>query len=405
VLNNGSIGRAAVPSGASTGIYEALEKRDNDMQRYAGKGVLQAVALINENLAQKLRGVAVTDQKYFDDLLLSWDDSVNKAKIGANTILALSLAAAKAAAAANKLPLYRYLWQGTNFILPVPMINIINGGAHANNNLAIQEFLILPVGAPSFAESLRYGAAVFHELKNILQRHNLSISVGDEGGFTPNLPKTEAALDYIMLAIDAAGYVPGKDIYLGLDVASSELYHDGYYHLENQHFSSAEMLDYLGTLISKYPLLSIEDGMAEQDWLGWRNLSNALGDKVQLVGDDLFVTQELLLRRGIAEGVANAILIKANQVGSLSETLATIALAQQAKYNVIISHRSGETEDTTIADLAIATVASQIKAGSLCRTERVAKYNQLLRIAEELGSVAQYAGTMDFFNRFTQFKR
>lgn len=403
LLTNGHWGRASVPSGASTGSHEAIEKRDGDKKRYGGKGVMQAVSLIHHDLLPALQGFVVTEQEKFDELLIALDGTPNKAKLGANTILALSLAYAKAVAAYQELPLYQYLAKDKIFILPVPMMNIINGGAHANNQLAIQEFLILPLGAPTFAEALRYGAEVFHTLKQLLQKRNLSSSVGDEGGFAPMLSSHEAALDFIMEAIQQAGYHPGKDIYLGLDVASSEFYRDGQYCMGKQRLSTEEFAAYLAGLVENYPLITIEDGMAENDWEGWRMLTALLGKKIQLVGDDLFVTHVELLQQGISQGIANAILIKPNQIGSLTETLAAIELAQRAHYNTIISHRSGETEDTTIADLAVATHAGQIKTGSLCRTERMAKYNQLLRIAEVLAEKAVYAG-IEVFKHFSSIK-
>jgi enolase len=401
-LKSGQSGRAAVPSGASTGSHEAIELRDQDALRYAGKGVLKAVAAINGEIAQALQGFDVTDQKKIDETLIALDGTKNKDKLGANALLAVSLAAAKAAAAFRQQPLYQYLGGNGPFVLPVPMMNIINGGAHADNNLDIQEFMILPVGAQSFAEALRYGAEIFHCLKKVLQQRSLSTSVGDEGGFAPNLPSHEAALDIILEAITLAGYEPGKDIYLGLDAASNEFYRDGKYHLtaEKKVLSAADFVEYLAKLVDQYPIISIEDGMAENDWAGWQLLTERLGKKIQLVGDDLFVTNTQLLQAGITKKVANAILIKPNQIGTLTETLAAITMAKKAHYNTVISHRSGETEDTTIADLAVATNAGQIKTGSLCRSDRVAKYNQLLRIAAELGDRGHYAGRA-VFSAFT----
>lgn len=401
-LVSGDIGRAAAPSGASTGSREALELRDKDTRRYLGKGVLKAVTAIKGVIANELKGADVTDQKKIDDTLLALDGTKNKEKLGANAILAVSLAAAKAAAAYRKQPLYEYLGGKGPFVLPVPMMNIINGGAHADNNLDIQEFMILPVGAKTFADALRYGAEVFHHLKRVLHERNLSTSVGDEGGFAPNLPNNEAALEIILEAIKAAGYRPEKDICLGLDVASNELYQNGKYQLqaEKKALSAKEFVDYLANLVDRYPIISIEDAMAEDDWEGWRILTEQLGKRIQLVGDDLFVTNTELLGRGIAEHIANAILIKPNQIGTLTETLAAIQMAKKARYNTVISHRSGETEDTTIADLAVATNAGQIKTGSLCRSDRVAKYNQLLRIADQLGDKGQYAG----YSVFSHFK-
>lgn len=399
ILADGQMGRASVPSGASTGSREALEKRDGDKKRYGGKGVLQAVSLVNHDLQKALNGFDVTQQAEFDDLLLSLDGTPNKEKLGANTILALSLAAAKAAAQSKGLALFQYLSPRNQFQLPVPMMNIINGGAHADNGLAIQEFLILPVGAPTFPEALRYGVEIFHTLKRLLQKQGLNTGIGDEGGFAPQLSSNEEALDLILDAVQLAGYAPGKEVYLGLDVASTEFYKDGHYSMGERSYSSVDFAAYLSQLVAHYPIMSIEDGMAENDWEGWRLLTQQLGRKIQLVGDDVFVTNTELLQQGIEQKVANAILIKPNQIGSLTETLAAIELAKQAKYNTIISHRSGETEDTTIADLAVATQAGQIKTGSLCRTDRVAKYNQLLRIAEKLGEKAVYSGK-EAFSRF-----
>lgn len=399
-LSNGVIGRAAVPSGASTGSKEAIELRDKD-QRYNGKGVLKAVAAVNGEIMKKLKGMNAEDQQKIDETLIALDGTENKARLGANALLAASLAIAQAAAKSNSMPLYRYLGGEEAVTLPVPMMNIINGGSHADNNIDIQEFMILPVGLPSFSESLRCGVEIFHALKDVLKKKGLNTSIGDEGGFAPNLTSNNAALEVILSAIEKAGYVAGKDVYLGLDVASSEFYRDGKYHLsaENKQLNSQEFSDYLTNLARQYSIISIEDGMAENDWAGWKLLTEALGKKLQLVGDDLFVTNTKIFQRGIDEQIANAILIKLNQIGTLTETLQTIRLAQASGYNTIISHRSGETEDVTIADLAVATNAGQIKTGSLCRTDRVAKYNQLLRIEEMLGKRAVYPG-MSLFERF-----
>lgn len=407
ILNDGHYGRAAVPSGASTGSQEAVEKRDTTHSRYGGKGVLEAVAIVNNTLSPALRGFTVTAQAELDELLISLDGTANKEKFGGNVLLAVSLAVAKAAAVSQGFPLYQYLAQmnsiATPWLLPLPLMNIINGGAHADNGLAIQEFLILPTGAPTFAEAIRYGAEVFHSLKRLLHKRKLSTAVGDEGGFAPRVSSHEEALDLIVEAIQQAGYQPGKDMYLGLDVASSEFYQQGKYHLGQQILSSEKLVAYLANLVESYPIISIEDGMAEDDWEGWQLLTTLLGKKIQLIGDDLFVTNPILLQRGIDQHVANAILIKPNQIGTLTETLAAIELAKKSQYNTIVSHRSGETEDTTIADLTIATQAGQIKTGSLCRSDRVAKYNQLLRIAEALGEAAVYAGT-GVFRQFTHMK-
>jgi enolase len=393
-LGSGAVGRAAVPSGASTGSREAVELRDGDKKRYQGKGVLKAVANINGVLASGVIGLEASDQAALDAKLIALDGSENKSSLGANALLAVSLANAHAAARESAQPLYDYLGGGREAVLPVPQMNIINGGAHANNSLDIQEFMILPVGAPSFHEALRYGAEIFHTLKKILNERGMSTSVGDEGGFAPDLPSNEAALTTIIEAIETAGYKPGRDVYLGLDAASSEFYKEGKYQLESEHrsFSSAEFSRYLAELASRYPIITIEDGMDESDWAGWSHLSADLGRKLQLVGDDLFVTNTKILAEGIARGIANAILIKPNQIGTLTETLAAIQMAEQAHYASVISHRSGETEDCTIADLAVATAATQIKTGSMSRSDRMAKYNQLLRIEAQLGSKARYAG-------------
>ncbi|HSW68824.1 MAG TPA: phosphopyruvate hydratase [Gammaproteobacteria bacterium] len=398
ILKSGQSGRAAVPSGASTGSREALELRDKDMHRYLGKGVLKAVRAINGEISKALENTDVMDQKQLDERLIHLDGTSTKERLGANALLAVSLASAKAAAAEKNMPLYRYLNNENSFLLPVPMMNIINGGAHADNNLDIQEFMILPVGASTFADALRYGTEIFQHLKRILHDRHLSTSVGDEGGFAPNLPSNEAALEIILQAIEQAGYQPGKDIYLGLDVASNELYHQGKYQLkaEGKNLSSQEFSAYLLDLVDRYPIISIEDGMAENDWDGWAILTKKLGQKIQLVGDDLFVTNTEILKTGISQQIANAILIKPNQIGTLSETLAAIEMAKKAGYNTIVSHRSGETEDTTIADLSVGTNAGQIKTGSLCRSDRVAKYNRLLHIASELGKNGIYAGDKIF---------
>lgn len=401
ILMNGQMGRAAVPSGASTGSREAWELRDRQSARYLGKGVKQAVAFINQDLAHALKGFEVTCQQEIDDTMIALDGTANKEKFGANALLAVSLAVAKAAAHDQQKPLYEYLGQHSHYVLPVPMMNIINGGAHADNNLDFQEFMILPVGLPTFSDSLRAGTEIFHHLKQLLKAKKYNTNVGDEGGFAPDLPSQEAAIELLLEAITRAGLHPQKEIYLGLDVASNELYREGKYHLtgENRVLTAEEFVDYLAHFVDRYPIMSIEDGMAEDDWQGWQLLTKRLGHRVQLVGDDLFVTNTALLQKGINQHIANAILIKPNQIGTLSETLAAIQLAKKSHYNTIISHRSGETEDTTIADLAVATNAGQIKTGSLCRTDRVAKYNQLLRIEENLGNKGQYAGK-EVFEKF-----
>lgn len=401
MLDTGEMGRASVPSGASTGSREALELRDKDKNRYLGKGVLKAVGFIDHDLNRGLKDFDVTQQSKIDQTMLELDGSENKEKFGANAILAVSLACAKAAAQSQKLPLYQYLGGRSDYLMPVPMMNIINGGAHADNNIDFQEFMILPVGLPTFSEALRAGVEVFHHLKQLLKQHHYNTNVGDEGGFAPDLPNHAAAIELILEAITQAGYRPKQDICLGLDVASSEFYRDSRYHLggEKRILSDDEFVDYLADLVNKYPIISIEDGMAENDWGGWGKLTKRLGNTTQLVGDDLFVTNTAILKRGISENVANAILIKLNQIGTLTETLAAIRLAQESNYNTIISHRSGETADTTIADLAVATNAGQIKTGSLCRTDRVAKYNELLRIEKALGAKAKYVG-MSVFKQF-----
>jgi enolase len=396
ILSSNIVGRACVPSGASTGSREALELRDADQKRYLGKGVLKAVGHINNEIREALLGADPTCQKELDELMIKLDGTENKSHFGANAILAVSLAIAKAAANEIGLPLYRYLGKtNSTYTLPVPMMNVINGGAHADNNVDIQEFMILPVGAPTFKEALRYGTEVFHNLKKVLKSQKLSVSVGDEGGFAPNLRSNEEAIENIITAIAKAGYKLGEDICLGLDVAASEFYDNGYYNLksDNKKLSSAEFVDYLANWVTKYPaLISIEDGLAENDWEGWKLLTERLGKKIQLVGDDLFVTNTKIFQKGIEQNIANSILIKLNQIGTLTETLEAVDMANQANYTSIISHRSGETEDTTIADLVVALKTGQIKTGSLCRTDRVAKYNQILRIEEELGAKAKYIG-------------
>ena len=390
-LADGSTARAGVPSGASTGTREAVELRDGDKSRYLGKGVQKAVANVNGTLRDALIGKEFENQRSIDDCMLALDGSDNKGNLGANALLAISLAVAKAEAASKGISLFRHL--GSSTMMPVPMMNIINGGAHADNSVDIQEFMILPVGAPSFKEALRYGAEIFHSLKSVLKAQGMNTAVGDEGGFAPNLPSNRAALDTIMTAIDKAGFRAGDDILLGLDVASSEFYKDGVYDLESEgrQFDAAGFTAFLAELADAYPIITIEDGMDESDWEGWAELTRALADRVQLVGDDLFVTNTSILKRGIDENIANSILIKPNQIGTLSETLDAIAMAEGAGYSAVISHRSGETSDATIADIAVGTTATQIKTGSLSRSDRIAKYNQLLRIEEELGDKAGYA--------------
>jgi len=394
VLDSGTMGRAAVPSGASTGSREAVELRDGDMKRYGGKGVLKAVGAVNGAIRSAVMGSDAQDQSGLDAKMIKLDGTESKSNLGANAILAVSLAAAHAAATDQGLPLYRHLARSGDLTLPVPMMNIINGGAHADNSVDIQEFMILPIGAPSFSEAVRYGAEVFHTLKKVLHAKGLNTAVGDEGGFAPDLPSNEAAITVILEAIDRAGYKAGKDIYLGLDVASTEFFKDGTYELasEGRRFNSAEFADYLAGLVSKYPIVTVEDGMSEGDWEGWAILTRKLGARVQLVGDDLFVTNTKIFAQGIAKRIANAILVKPNQIGTLTETLAAIDMAFKAKYAAVVSHRSGETEDSTIADIAAATTATQIKTGSMSRSDRIAKYNQLLRIELELGAKASYAG-------------
>ena len=401
LLESGVLGRAAVPSGASTGSREAIELRDGDKSRYLGKGVLKAVEHVNTEICEAIIGLDVEDQAFIDRTMIELDGTENKSRLGANALLAVSMACARAAAEQAGLPLYRYLGGAAPMALPVPMMNIINGGAHANNNIDMQEFMIIPVGAPSFREALRYGAEVFHALKKLLDDLGMATTVGDEGGFAPNLESHEAALKLIVQAIEKAGLQPGIDVAIGVDCAASEFHKDGVYHLESEgrKLSSAEMADYLAAWCDKYPVISIEDGMAEGDWDGWKVLTEKLGTKVQLVGDDLFVTNAKILKEGIDKGIANSILIKVNQIGTLSETFQAIEMAKQAGYTSVISHRSGETEDTTIADLAVATNARQIKTGSLSRSDRMAKYNQLLRIEEELGDTASYPGRDAFRQR------
>ncbi len=399
-LEDGTMGRAIVPSGASTGAHEAVELRDGDSKRYLGKGVLQAVDNVNMIIAPEVIGMDATAQIDIDQLMIDLDDTPNKAKLGANAIMGVSLATARAAATHLAIPLYQYIGGVNAREIPVPMMNILNGGKHADNNVDIQEFMIVPSGAPNFAEGLRMGVEVYHSLKKVLNNKGLGSGVGDEGGFAPNLPSNEAALDLILEAIAAAGYQAGSDINLALDVAATELFPDGKYHLgsSGQVLSSSEMVDFYAQMIEKYPVISLEDGLAEDDWAGWKQLTERLGSKIQLVGDDLFVTNSQRLARGIEEGVCNSILIKVNQIGTLSETLNTIEMAQRAGYTCVISHRSGETEDSTIADIAVATNAGQIKTGAPARTDRVAKYNQLLRIEEELDIFAVYRG-IKVFNR------
>jgi len=396
----GAKGRAAVPSGASTGSREALELRDGDKSRYLGKGVRTAVDNINGELGEVLLGMEVAAQVEVDKTMINLDGTANKERFGANAILAVSLAVAKAAAAEFEMPLYRYLGGAGQMQMPVPLMNIINGGAHADNNVDLQEFMIIPCGAPTLTEAVRYGAEVFHALKSVLKSKGMNTAVGDEGGFAPNLSSNEEAIEVILQAIDKAGFKAGQDIYLGLDVAASEFYKDGKYDIasENKKLNSQEFTDYLAAWVDKYPIISIEDGMAEGDWDGWAILTNKLASKVQLVGDDLFVTNTEILREGIMKRIANSILIKLNQIGTLTETLAAIEMAKRAGYTSIISHRSGETEDSTIADLAVATSAGQIKTGSLSRSDRIAKYNQLIRIEEELGESVIYPGKAAFYN-------
>ncbi len=400
VLETGFLGRAAVPSGASTGTREAVELRDANPERYLGRGVLRAVEHINTEITEAVMGLDASEQSFLDRTLIELDGTANKSRLGANALLAVSMAVAKAAAEEAGVPLYQYMGGFSACELPVPMMNVINGGAHADNSLDMQEFMIMPVGAPSFREALRYGAEVFHALKGILHKRGMPTTVGDEGGFAPNLASHEAALQLITEAIEKAGYKPGEQIAIALDPASSEFYKDGKYHLEGEGLvlSSAEMVGLYESWIGKYPIVSIEDGLAEQDWDGWKHLTDVLGRKVQLVGDDLFVTNTEILKKGIAQGIANSILIKVNQIGTLTETFAAIEMAKRAGYTSVVSHRSGETEDTTIADIAVASNAGQIKTGSLSRSDRIAKYNQLLRIEENLGDVARFSGRATFYN-------
>jgi enolase len=400
LLESGAMGRAAVPSGASTGSREAIELRDGDKSRYLGKGVLKAVENINTEISEALMGLDASEQTFVDRTLLDLDGTDNKNRLGANATLAVSMAVAKAAAEESGLPLYRYFGGSGAMALPVPMMNVINGGAHANNNLDMQELMILPIGAPTFREAVRYGAEVFHALKKLIHDKGMSTAVGDEGGFAPSVKNHEEAIQLVLQAIEKAGYEPGRQIALGLDCASSEFYKDGKYHLEAEglSLSSSDLTNLLATWCDKYPIISIEDGMAENDWDGWKILTDRLGKKIQLVGDDLFVTNTKILREGISKGIANSILIKINQIGTLTETFAAIELAKRSNYTSVVSHRSGETEDTTIADIAVATNALQIKTGSMSRSDRTAKYNQLLRIEEDLGDTAEYPGKSAFYN-------
>ncbi|MFM1949464.1 MAG: Enolase [Pseudomonadota bacterium] len=400
LLESGVMGRAAVPSGASTGSREAIELRDGDKSRYLGKGVLKAVEHINTEISEAVLGLDASEQAFLDKTMIDLDGTENKSRLGANAMLAVSMAVARAAAEESGLPLYRYFGGMNGCQLPVPMMNVINGGAHANNNLDLQELMIIPVGAPSFREAVRYGAEVFHALKKIIHDKGMSIAVGDEGGFAPNVPNHEAAIQMILDAISAAGYTAGEQIAIGLDCAASEFYKDGKYELEGEGLSltGEQWIDMMATWVDKYPIISIEDGMAEGDWDGWKLLTERLGQKVQIVGDDLFVTNTKILKEGIDKGIANSILIKINQIGTLTETFAAIEMAKRAGYTAVISHRSGETEDSTIADIAVGLNAGQIKTGSMSRSDRMAKYNQLLRIEEDLGDVAEYPGRSAFYN-------
>ncbi|MBS0469270.1 MAG: phosphopyruvate hydratase [Proteobacteria bacterium] len=401
LLESGVMGRAAVPSGASTGSREAIELRDGDKSRYLGKGVLKAVEHINTEISEAVLGLDASEQAFLDKTLLELDGTENKSRLGANAMLAVSMAVARAAAEESGLPLYRYFGGMNGCQLPVPMMNVINGGAHANNSLDLQEFMIIPVGAPSFREALRWGAEVFHALKKIINDKGMSTAVGDEGGFAPSVENHEAAIQLILQAIEAAGYSAGEQIAVGLDCAASEFFKDGQYVLEGEgglKLGAQQWTDMLATWVDKYPIISIEDGMAEGDWDGWKTLTERLGDKVQLVGDDLFVTNTKILKEGIDKHIANSILIKINQIGTLTETFQAIEMAKRAGYTAVISHRSGETEDSTIADIAVGTNAGQIKTGSLSRSDRIAKYNQLLRIEEDLGDMAQYPGRAAFYN-------
>ena len=398
VLTSGVVGTAMVPSGASTGEREAIELRDGDKSRYLGKGVLKAVNNVKNEIREAIVGMDAADQEGIDNRMIALDGTESKSRLGANAMLAVSMAAAHAAAKASNQPLYRYLNKSGEFVMPVPMMNIINGGSHADNSVDLQEFMILPVGAPTFREAIRYGAEVFHNLAKVLKSKGLATTVGDEGGFAPNLSSNEEAIGVILQAIEQAGFKPGVDIYLGLDAAASEYYVDGVYDLasENKQYSSAQMADFFVDWVNKYPIISIEDGFDENDWDGWKLMTDKLGSRIQLVGDDLFVTNPKILKRGIEQNIANSILIKVNQIGTLTETLAAIDMAQQARYSAVVSHRSGETEDTTIADLVVATGTGQIKTGSLSRSDRVAKYNRLMKIEEELGGAARYAGRSAF---------
>ncbi len=399
ILGGGAFGRAAVPSGASTGSREAIELRDNDAERFGGKGVLDAVTNVNSKIARALIGTEASDQAAVDQIMIDLDGTENKSNLGANAMLAVSLATAKAVATAHQLPLYRYLGAGSKqYSLPVPMMNIINGGEHADNSVDLQEFMIVPVGAPNINEAIRWGSEIFHALKKVLSAKGMNTAVGDEGGFAPDLSSNEEAIQVILEAIEAAGYKAGEEIMIAIDAASSEFYKEGKYVLasEDKVMDSAEFVDFLADWVEKYPIISIEDGLDESDWDGWKLLTEKLGDKVQLVGDDLFVTNPKILQEGIDKGIGNSILIKVNQIGTLTETLAAITMAQEAGYTAVVSHRSGETEDTTIADIAVATNAGQIKTGSMSRSDRVAKYNRLLRIAEALGDKASYPGLAAF---------
>jgi enolase len=399
VLESGVSGRAAVPSGASTGSKEAIELRDGDAARYGGKGVMKAVDHVNTELCEAIIGLDATEQAFIDKTLIDLDGTENKSRLGANAILAVSCAVAKAAAEESSLPLYRYLGGAGEMQLPVPLMNVINGGAHANNKIDLQEFMLVPLGAPSFREALRYGAEVFHTLKKIIDGRGMPTTVGDEGGFAPNLPSNEAALQLLVEAIDKAGYVPGSDIALALDCAASEFYKEGKYQLESEGLAltAQQLTDLIASWCDKYPIISVEDGMAEDDWDGWKVLTDRLGGRIQIVGDDIFVTNTRILKQGIARGIANSILIKINQIGTLSETFGAVTMATRAGYTSVISHRSGETEDSMIADIAVGTNAGQIKTGSLSRSDRIAKYNQLLRIEEDLGDAASYPGRSAFF--------
>ncbi|PSJ17001.1 phosphopyruvate hydratase [Nitrosomonas supralitoralis] len=399
ILESGVLGRASVPSGASVGTKEAMELRDGDAQRYSGKGVLKAVENVNTEISEALMGLDAVEQSFIDQSLIELDGTENKSRLGANAILAVSLAVAKAAADETGLPLYRYLGGAASMSMPVPLMNLINGGVHANNNINMQEFMIVPLGISNFHDAIRCGAEVFNTLKKLINSKNMPTTVGDEGGFAPNLTNNEAALQLIVEAIDQTGYQPGKDVAIGVDCASSEFFHDDKYHLTSDglHLTSAQFVDYLSSWVDKYPIISIEDGMSEHDWDGWKLLTSKLGNSIQLVGDDIFVTNARILQAGINQGIANSVLIKVNQIGTLTETFSAIEMAKCAGYTAVISHRSGETEDTAIADIAVATNALQIKTGSLSRSDRLAKYNQLLRIEEDLGDTVKYAGRRAFY--------